>query len=107
MTHSDFAEMLAAKNQHLSFADTKLATNIILDAMTSALASGHRIEIRGFGIFSLNYRPSRVGRHPRTGVAIHVPAKAAAHFKMGKEMKARVDRTESPGKATEILRKAA
>jgi integration host factor subunit beta len=64
---------------------------MILDAMTHSLLSGHRIEIRGFGSFGLNYRPPRVGRNPKSGDKVHVPEKYVPHFKAGKELRERVD----------------
>jgi integration host factor subunit beta len=64
---------------------------MILDAMSETLAKGDRIEIRGFGSFSLNYRPPRVGRNPKSGVKVEVPAKYVPHFKAGKELRERVD----------------
>ncbi len=63
--------------------------------MTEALASGDRIEIRGFGSFALNYRPPRIGRNPKSGDKVQVPAKYVPHFKAGKELRERVDSQES------------
>jgi integration host factor subunit beta len=74
----------------------------MLDAMTDALAGGQRIEIRGFGSFALNYRPPRVGRNPKSGDRVQVPAKYVPHFKAGKELRERVDgddESESAGDA--------
>jgi integration host factor subunit beta len=68
---------------------------VILDAMTEALARGDRIEIRGFGSFALNYRPPRIGRNPKSGDKVQVPAKYVPHFKAGKELRERVDGRES------------
>ena len=92
MTRSELNELLASRFTQLTVADTKAATDIIIVALVSALARGDRIEIRGFGSFKLNYRPPRMGRNPKTGVVVPVPAKAAPHFKMGKDLQARVDR---------------
>ena len=64
---------------------------MILDALSEALAKGDRIEIRGFGSFSLNYRPPRVGRNPKSGDKVSVPEKWVPHFKAGKELRERVD----------------
>jgi integration host factor subunit beta len=64
---------------------------MILDAMADALANGHRIEIRGFGSFALNYRPARLSRNPKSGEKVHVSAKHVPHFKAGKELRERVD----------------
>ncbi|WP_278935746.1 integration host factor subunit beta [Parasutterella excrementihominis] len=77
---------------HLTARDVDDAVNSILNAMTAALAQGSRIEIRGFGSFSLNYRPPRVGRNPKSGDTVEVPAKIVPHFKAGKEMRERVDK---------------
>jgi integration host factor subunit beta len=63
--------------------------------MTGALARGGRIEIRGFGSFALNYRPPRIGRNPKSGDKVQVPAKYVPHFKAGKELRERVDFTSS------------
>jgi integration host factor subunit beta len=71
--------------------DADMSVKMILDAMTEALAIGDRIEIRGFGSFSLNYRPPRTGRNPKTGSKVQVPAKYVPHFKAGKELRERVD----------------
>jgi integration host factor subunit beta len=71
--------------------DADYAVKMILDAMTDALAQGHRIEIRGFGSFALNYRPPRVSRNPKSGDKVHVPEKYVPHFKAGKELRERVD----------------
>ena len=92
MTRSELVEKLARHFQQLNIADTKAATDTIIDALTSALARGDRIEIRGFGSFKLNHRPPRIGRNPKTGVTVPVPAKAAPHFKMGMELLERVNR---------------
>jgi integration host factor subunit beta len=71
--------------------DAELSVKSIIDAMSLALAKKHRIEIRGFGSFSLNYRPPRVGRNPKSGMSVNVPEKYVPHFKPGKELKLRVD----------------
>jgi integration host factor subunit beta len=71
--------------------DADYAVKMILDAMTDALAQGHRIEIRGFGSFALNYRPPRVSRNPKSGDKVQVPEKYVPHFKAGKELRERVD----------------
>lgn len=95
MTKSELIALLAADpaviGNHLT-ARVDDAVNSILNAMTAALAQGSRIEIRGFGSFSLNYRPPRVGRNPKSGDTVEVPAKIVPHFKAGKEMRERVDK---------------
>ncbi len=72
-------------------ADTEAAVDLILNKMTQTLASGNRIEIRGFGSFALNYRPPRAGRNPKTGQRVDISAKYVPHFKAGKELRNRVD----------------
>ena len=70
---------------------TEFAVKTILDAMSAALAKGHRIEIRGFGSFSINRRPPRVGRNPRSGEQVVIPEKLVPHFKPGKALREAVD----------------
>ena len=91
MTRSELVEALAAKFPQLTLADAKAATDQIIEALTDALADAGRIEIRGFGAFSVTYREPRTGRNPKTGVKVPVPAKYIPHFKPGKEMRVRVD----------------
>ncbi|HHU94429.1 MAG TPA: integration host factor subunit beta [Alcaligenaceae bacterium] len=91
MTKSELIALLASRNEQLASKDTELTVKTILDAMTAALANGQRIEIRGFGSFSLSTRSSRVGRNPRSGEQVLVPAKQVPHFKAGKELRERVD----------------
>ncbi len=91
MTKSELIERLANINPRLTARDVDETVKAVLDAMTLALANGSRIEIRGFGSFSLNYRPERVGRNPKSGESVVVPAKYVPHFKAGKEMRSRVD----------------
>ena len=91
MTRSELIASLAARFPQLVLKDAEAATHTMLQALTEHLAQGDRIEIRGFGSFSLNYRPPRKGRNPKTGEAVEVPEKYAVHFKAGKEMRSRVD----------------
>jgi integration host factor subunit beta len=91
MTKSELIARLAERHPHLLAADAELAVKTMLDAMVSSLVSGKRIEIRGFGSFSLNYRPPRVGRNPKTGERVSVEGKYVPHFKAGKELRDRVD----------------
>jgi integration host factor subunit beta len=91
MTRSELVAQLAARFPQLVAKDADYAVKMILDAMADALARGNRIEIRGFGSFSLNYRPPRVSRNPKSGEKVHVPEKYVPHFKAGKELRARVD----------------
>ena len=91
MTKSELIARLAERFPQLVAKDADLSVKMILDAMSDALAKGDRIEIRGFGSFSLNYRPPRTGRNPKTGEKVQVPAKYVPHFKAGKELRERVD----------------
>ena len=91
MTKSDLIARLAERFPQLVAKDADFAVKMILDAMSEALAKGDRIEIRGFGSFSLNYRPPRVGRNPKSGDKVSVPDKWVPHFKAGKELRERVD----------------
>src|ERR1700712_1451063 len=91
MTRSDLVEELAARFAQLTHRDTEFAVKTILDAMSEALSRGHRIEIRGFGSFSINRRPPRVGRNPRSGEQVVIPEKLVPHFKPGKALRESVD----------------
>lgn len=91
MTKSELIAKLAGHFPQLGAADAELAVKMILDAMAKSLSQGERIEIRGFGSFGLNYRPPRVGRNPKSGEKVQVPAKYVPHFKAGKELRERVD----------------
>ena len=91
MTKSELIARLAERFPQLIAKDADFAVKVILDAMAEALADGQRIEIRGFGSFSLNYRPPRLGRNPKSGEKVHVPEKHVPHFKAGKELRERVD----------------
>ncbi|OZI24960.1 integration host factor subunit beta [Bordetella genomosp. 7] len=91
MTKSELIAALAARYPQLAARDTDYAVKTMLDAMTQALASGQRIEIRGFGSFSLSQRSPRIGRNPKSGEQVLVPGKQVPHFKAGKELRERVD----------------
>jgi integration host factor subunit beta len=91
MTKSELIELLAARHGHLAPPDTSAALSSILEAISHALADGHRIEIRGFGSFDVHARNSRTGRNPKTGEKVIVPRKHVPHFKAGKELRERVD----------------
>ena len=92
MTKSGLVEALAAKMPHLSQRDLEVVVNTLFDAMTDALGTDDRIEIRGFGSFSVRERRSRTGRNPKTGALIEVPAKRVPFFTVGQDLKDRVDR---------------
>jgi integration host factor subunit beta len=91
MTKSDLIARLAERFPQLVAKDADFAVKMILDALSESLVKGDRIEIRGFGSFSLNYRPPRVGRNPKSGDKVSVPEKWVPHFKAGKELRERVD----------------
>lgn len=91
MTKSELIEILARKNFHLPQSDVEMAVKSMIEQMSNALSSGERIEIRGFGSFSLHYRPPRVGRNPKTGDSVELTSKYVPHFKPGKELRDRVN----------------
>jgi len=91
MNKSELVAQLAAKFPQLVREDAELVVRTTLDAMSRALAHGHRIEIRGFGSFVLNHRSARIGRNPKSGEQVQVPGKSVPHFKPGKELRERVD----------------
>ncbi|MGA1664439.1 MAG: integration host factor subunit beta [Burkholderiaceae bacterium] len=82
-------------NAQLVQKDCEVSVKLLLDVMTDALIAGHRIEIRGFGTFSISERPPRVGRNPKSGEEVSVPAKRVPHFKPGKELRYRVNKSSS------------
>ena len=90
MTKSELIEILTQRQAHLKADDVDLAVKSLLEMMATSLAHGDRIEIRGFGSFSLHYRPPRTGRNPKTGDAVALPGKHVPHFKPGKELRERV-----------------
>lgn len=96
MTRSDLIAALAARSSHLTAKDTELAVKEILDAIGSSLSQGRRVEIRGFGSFSVNHRPPRMGRNPKSGEGVPVPAKYVPHFRPGKEMREGVEQGATP-----------
>ena len=96
MTRSDLVDELAARFGQLTHRDTEQAVRAILEAVGDALVRGHRVEIRGFGSFSANRRPPRMGRNPRSGESVAIPEKRVPHFKPGKALREAVDaRTEA------------
>jgi integration host factor subunit beta len=96
MTKSDLIESLTRKQEQLAYRDVELAVKTILEHMAFTLSNGERIEIRGFGSFALHYRPPRVGRNPKSGKPVSLPAKHVPHFKPGKQLRERVDRSVHP-----------
>lgn len=91
MTKSELIDRLVARQAQLSVKDVELAVKTIVDQMAQALSSGRRIEIRGFGSFSLHYRAPRIGRNPKTGESVDLHGKYVPHFKPGKELRDRVN----------------
>lgn len=91
MTKSELIESMVLKQTQLTNKDVDSAVKTLLEHMSQALESGERIEIRGFGSFSLHYRPPRMGRNPKTGDPVSLPSKHVPHFKPGKELRDRVN----------------
>ncbi len=91
MTKSELIERISSRHPQLSGKDIELAVKTILDTMSQALSQGERIEIRGFGSFSLHYRSPRTGRNPKTGEAVRLKGKYVPHFKPGKELREQVN----------------
>lgn len=97
MTKSELIDIIGRKQKHLPTKDVELAVKHILEIMSDSLSSGERIEIRGFGSFSLHFRPPRMGRNPKTGEAVALSGKHVPHFKPGKDLRERVnDGRENP-----------
>lgn len=91
MTRSELVALLAGRFPQLTAKDADVAVKEIVAAISETLTAGNRVEIRGFGVFSLNHRPPRTGRNPKTGEKVAVPAKSVPHFKAGKELRESVD----------------
>ena len=110
MTRSELIAKLAARYRSLTAADVEASVSALFTAMAERLAEGGRVEIRGFGTFTANYRPPRSGRNPMTGTPVSIPAKYAPHFKAGRELRARVataalrEKRSAPAKVRELER---
>jgi len=91
MIKSELIAKLAAENPHLTQRDVERVVGVILDRIITALERGGRVELRGFGAFSVRSRPARAGRNPRTGDPVDVRAKHVPFFKSGKELRARLN----------------
>ena len=91
MIKSELIAALAAENPHLTQRDIERVVGVIFERVIQALEDGGRVELRGFGAFSVRSRPTRSGRNPRTGAAVEVPAKHVPFFKSGKELRARLN----------------
>ncbi|MDE0450893.1 MAG: integration host factor subunit beta [Gammaproteobacteria bacterium] len=97
MTKSELIDRIATHQPHLSPRDVEFAVKTMIEHMSQTLAGGNRIEIRGFGSFSLHYRAPRIGRNPRTGESVGLTGKFVPHFKPGKELRDRVNTTRQSG----------
>jgi integration host factor subunit beta len=93
MIKSELVQRIANRNPHLYLRDVEKIVNAIFDEITAALARGDRVELRGFGAFSVKHREARVGRNPRTGAQVPVAEKSVPFFKTGKEMRERLNRS--------------
>ena len=96
MIKSELVQRIASQNPHLYQRDIEKVVSAILDEMVEALRRGDRVELRGFGAFSVKIREARQGRNPKTGVAVAVGKKAVPYFKTGKDMRARLNRETVP-----------
>jgi len=92
---SELVQRMAERNPHLYLRDVENIVNAILDEVTGALARGDRVELRGFGAFSVKHREPRVGRNPRTGDHVSINGKSVPFFKTGKEMRERLNESSS------------
>ncbi|GAA3901602.1 integration host factor subunit beta [Halomonas cibimaris] len=97
MTKSELIEQIAMRKPELSLKEAETAVRLIMDDITDTLASGSRVEIRGFGSFSLHYREPRTGRNPKTGDPVELNGKYVPHFKPGKELREQVDASRTQG----------
>lgn len=95
MTKSQLIENISLRLPHLLQRDVEMAINITIDAMTHHLAQGERIEIRGFGGFSVIQRAARIGRNPRTGEQVSLPIRHTTHFKPGLNLRERVEQSRT------------
>ena len=93
MIKSELVQRIATQNPHLYQRDVENIVNAILGAVTGAMSRGDRVELRGFGAFSVKHRPARTGRNPRTGAHVSVEQKSVPFFKTGKEMRERLNKT--------------
>jgi len=103
VTKSELIETLAKQQPHLALKDVELVIKCLIEQMSQSLSSGDRVEIRGFGSFSLHYRPPRIGRNPKTGSAVALSSKHVPHFKPGKELRERVNESRTKHAIVESL----
>ena len=99
MIKSELIAALASENPHLTQKDIERVVGVILEETIEALEGSGRVDVRGFGAFSVRGRPARAGRNPRTGEAVPVDEKAVPFFKAGKELRERVNRVRQQGRA--------
>lgn len=104
MTKSELIEQLSRTYTHISYKDVEYAVKSSLEYLTNSLSIGRRVEIRGFGSFSLHYRQPRTGRNPKTGNAVNLSGKHVPHFKAGKEMRERVNQSLIDGKPIKLAK---
>ena len=102
MTKSELIERIAQKQNQLVYRDVELGVKTVLEHMSECLAAGGRIEIRGFGSFSLHFRPGRVGRNPKTGAPVSLAAKYVPHFKPGKKLRELVNESSRTSQDAEL-----
>src|ERR1019366_9793120 len=95
MIKSELVERIARHNPHLYHRDVENIVNAILDAIIATMARGDRVELRGFGNFSVKHRSARTGRNPRTGVTVSVASRSVPYFKTGKDMRRRLNPSEA------------
>lgn len=100
MNKSDLIEILGAKLKRLSQKEVEVVVNTVFDQMTGALSGGNRIEIRGFGSFEVRTREPRQGRNPKTGSTVYVNTRKVPFFKVGKELKERINNGHAGGNET-------
>jgi integration host factor subunit beta len=93
MTKSELIDLIARRQDQIPAKDIESAVNLILETLTDALVNDDRIEIRGFGSFTLHHRKPRIGRNPKTGAAVELASKRVPHFKPGKELKETIDQS--------------
>lgn len=104
MTRSELIASLAEENPHLTVADVEKIVSTLFDEMSAALSRGERVELRGFGAFTVKQRQARAGRNPRTGEAVAVAQKSVPFFKAGKELRERVNKPKSAGQAASAVK---
>ncbi|PCI44736.1 MAG: integration host factor subunit beta [Proteobacteria bacterium] len=91
MTKSELVDIVAESHGQITRREAEVVVNEVIEAISGALSAGDRVELRGFGSFTVKKRAPRVGRNPKTGESVQVPAKVVPHFKPGKELRERVD----------------